>query len=157
MPAQDVGIFLARADKTKKDIIISASGIQRNAATMSQIVLPNGVPHSPMVTNYLTQKDYDFLADFRSMTAEQQKKMLDGKYTVINVHLQEMLSYKAAEKHKTVIGKINQLGVPFFQHATDLFLNLDFPDFVEGNLRLRSNDTASKALVSFRTRIHLSH
>jgi hypothetical protein len=78
--------YYQRIEKSKKDIIITATGVTRNAVRVTERYLPNGTPYR----NYLPEFNspgYNFVADFNSMIHKAKAELLANKQVEIVVQL----------------------------------------------------------------------
>ncbi|KAK0122973.1 hypothetical protein ONS96_009992 [Cadophora gregata f. sp. sojae] len=70
-----LGEFLARKDRGKKDILVTADGITRNHVRITERQLPNGIPYQSFHDDFDSSK-YNFVEEFRAMTADEKEGFL---------------------------------------------------------------------------------
>ncbi|KAH7323928.1 hypothetical protein BKA65DRAFT_76883 [Rhexocercosporidium sp. MPI-PUGE-AT-0058] len=78
--------FLARKDRGKKDILVTAEGITRNHVRIIERQLPNGIPYQSLYYDYDAPK-YDFVEAFKAMTAQEKEDCLGKNFIDIEVRI----------------------------------------------------------------------
>ncbi|PVH74353.1 hypothetical protein DL98DRAFT_604628 [Cadophora sp. DSE1049] len=78
--------FLARKDRGKKDILVTADGITRNHIRIIERQLPNGIPYQSFHDDFDAPK-YNFVENFKAMTPEEKESFLAKNFIDILVHM----------------------------------------------------------------------
>jgi hypothetical protein len=105
-PTRPPRVYYQRAEKSKKDIIVTASGVTRNAVKVVEHFLPNGSPYH----NYTPEFDgpeYNFVEEFKKMSVKEMVDLLANKQVEILVKLE---SYDREEKVEIVTMKKKRKG-----------------------------------------------
>jgi hypothetical protein len=100
-PVRPPRVYYQRTDKSKKDILIGANGVVRNAVKVIESFLPNGSPYHEYIPEF-DGPDYDFVAEFHKMIAKEKLDLLANKQVEILVTL---ATYDGEEKAETIIVK----------------------------------------------------
>jgi len=155
-PTRPPRTYYQRADKSKKDIIITASGAIRNSVKVVERYLPNGTPYHNYTPEF-EAPNYDFIGDYQAMSTKEKADLLAIKQVEIvlkidkhdeqekvkevrtskggnakgkgkKVDLKQIMAEEAAPKIKalTVIDTINALGPDFAANTKNLSVTLDF-------------------------------
>ncbi|KAH7371786.1 hypothetical protein BKA64DRAFT_715276 [Cadophora sp. MPI-SDFR-AT-0126] len=78
--------FLARKDRGKKDILVTAEGITRNHVRIIERQLPNGIPYQSFHNDFDSPK-YNFVEKFKAMTAGEKESFLAKNFVDILVEM----------------------------------------------------------------------
>lgn len=106
LPVKPMRVFMARGDKTMKDIIVTVNKFIRNAVQIYQRYLPGGLAYDTIRDIY-NPKVYDFFEDFKvNFTEEQKKAFLDRKAVEIRVLIPEDYENPAVVEEKPKITKV---------------------------------------------------
>jgi hypothetical protein len=100
-PIRPPRIYYQRTEKSKKDIIITDTGVIRNAVKVVEQFLPNGSPYHDYTSEF-DGPDYDFVAEFNAMTLKEKMDLLANKQVEILVKL---VTYDGEENVEIVIVK----------------------------------------------------
>ena len=149
--------FLARKDRGKKDILVTADGITRNHVRIIERQLPNGIPYQSYHEDFEPPK-YNFVEDFKAMTVEEKeiflaKNLIDVLVQIKSVEEQNELAAtelggKTGEaKAKKGKGK-NKSKV---KEAKDIKETMEVKDVsVENDAKDASEDALASILVAKR-------
>ncbi|KAE9364543.1 hypothetical protein N431DRAFT_563827 [Stipitochalara longipes BDJ] len=100
-PVRPPRVYYQRADKSKKDIIIGATGVVRNAVKVVESFLPNGSPYHEYYPEF-DGPHYDFVAEFNKMSTKDKMDLVANKQVEILVKL---ATYDGEEKVEMTIIK----------------------------------------------------
>jgi hypothetical protein len=108
VPAKAVRTFLARADRSKKDIVVSSLGIIHNIERITEGYLPSGHPYRTS-SEESNPENYDFLKALQKMGEEERKAFWENNWVEIIVDFCE-ISEPAGSKYgagtkKIAVGK----------------------------------------------------
>jgi hypothetical protein len=88
VPAKPVRTFLARADRSKKDIVVSSLGIIHNIERITEGYLPSGHPYRTSSEEF-NPENYDFLKALQKM-GEERKAFWENNWVEIIVDFWEI-------------------------------------------------------------------
>ena len=94
-------VFYQRSDKSKKDIIIVATGAIRNAVKVVESFLPNGSPFHEYTPEY-DSPNYDFVAEFNKMSGKDKANLMANKQIEILVML---TTYDEKDKVEMIVAE----------------------------------------------------
>ncbi|PMD60560.1 uncharacterized protein K444DRAFT_663307 [Hyaloscypha bicolor E] len=100
-PTRPPRVYYQRAEKSKKDIIVTASGVTRNAVKVVERFLPNGSPYHDYTSEF-DGPEYNFVEEFKKMSVKEKTDLLAHKQVEILVKLE---SYDREEKVEIVAVK----------------------------------------------------
>jgi hypothetical protein len=83
-PVRPPRVYFQRTDKSKRDIIITADGVIRNAVKVIERFLPNGTPYHEYLPEF-DGPEYDFVADFNAKSIKEKMDLLANKQIEILV------------------------------------------------------------------------
>ncbi|KAG4438311.1 hypothetical protein IFR05_006198 [Cadophora sp. M221] len=81
--------FLARKDRGKKDILVTAEGITRNHVRIVERQLANGIPYQSLHYDFDAPK-YDFVEVFKAMSAQEKEDCLAKNFIDIEVQIKTL-------------------------------------------------------------------
>lgn len=102
--------FLARKDRAKKDILVTAEGITRNHVRIVERQLANGIPYQSLHYDFDAPK-YNFVEVFKAMTAQEKEDCLAKNFIDIEVQIKtleeeiELVNVKPGAKAEESKGK----------------------------------------------------
>lgn len=100
-------VFIAKKHKSKADILITATGVMRNAVRVIERRLANGHPYQTSYDEY-NSETYDFMAEWKGMTEKEKKEFL-GKNTVdITVRLKAPEEEREMEQRAATLEKMGE-------------------------------------------------
>lgn len=94
-------VYYERIEKSKKDVIITATGVTRNSVKVIERFLPNGSPYHEYHPEF-DGPDYDFVEEFKKMSVKERMELLDNKAVEISVMFE---TYDGEEKAQVVVAK----------------------------------------------------
>ncbi|KAF8857478.1 hypothetical protein BDZ45DRAFT_744292 [Acephala macrosclerotiorum] len=106
LPVKPMRVFMARSDRTMKDVIVTVNKFIRNAVQIHQQYLPDGLAYDTIRDIY-NPKVYDFFEDFKTNFTEEQKKDFLGRKAVeIRVLIPEDYENLVVVEEKPKITKV---------------------------------------------------
>lgn len=87
-PIQHPKTFIARIDKDKKDLIITAGGITRNAVYVTERYLPNGDTYQTYSYDFSKENGYDFVKAVGQMSKELKEETFEKLLVEIVVDIE---------------------------------------------------------------------
>jgi hypothetical protein len=99
VPNRPPRTYYQRIEKSKRDIIITADGVARNAVRVTERYLPNGTPYHNYTPEF-EAPEYDFVDDFHAMSHKAKADLLANKQVEIVVQLN---SYDEDENAKKAV------------------------------------------------------
>ena len=105
-PTRPPRVYYQRTEKSKKDIIVTASGVTRNAVKVVERFLPNGSPYHDYTPEF-DGPEYSFVEEFKKMSVKEKMDLLANKQVEILVKLE---SYDSEEKVEIVAVKKKGIG-----------------------------------------------
>ncbi|APA05576.1 hypothetical protein sscle_01g003460 [Sclerotinia sclerotiorum 1980 UF-70] len=133
-----------RADKKKKDIIITKLGVIRNLARITERFTESGYPYKHASADEFQPDVYDVADTVSKMPAKEREEFWAKNWIEIEVDLrskEEMISdnaqvegeEKPRKDYETLLKYIDNLGPDFTAHARYMFVNIIFPSILDAD------------------------
>ncbi len=131
-------VWINRLDRASRDLIITATGIKRNAARFTRTFDKYGNSNEVTVEQIYDAPEYDFVTDYKSWSREEKKAFLAKNFIEIKFDLktpkEEAEALQRAREtgdedwtHDTAIDTIEALGPEFAEFAKKVVVTMVFP------------------------------
>ncbi|TGO24397.1 hypothetical protein BPAE_0104g00280 [Botrytis paeoniae] len=140
-----------RADKKKKDIIITQHGIIRNFARITERFTENGYPYKHACADEFQPDVYDVASIVSKMPTKDRGEFWEKNWIEIEVdfrseeeitgtNAQVAEQEESSKDYDTLLNYIDCLGPEFATHAKYIFVNILFPSIADTN-RSKANSS----------------
>lgn len=155
-----------RADKKKKDIIITQLGVIRNLTRITDRFTENGYPYKHVCADEFQPDVYDIAAVVRGMQPKERAEFWSKNWVDIEVDFrtdEEVFGLKNKENgdeqeqeqvpknYDTLLNHIDHLGPDFAAHAKYIFISILFPSLPSSEDSKPTPSTTTSVLTSQQT------